>query len=386
MKLLPLCAALAAGEAIAMTSGLSYRLWPFFAVVALLTALGGFARRLPGWPSAAVFFAAAALALFMSHGRETLLRESPWMRGRYMRSADRGRENVFTEIRKDFSRRAGIGLANRPAADINRAIILGEKRRLPYATRKAFAESGTMHVFAVSGFHVMIVANAILVMLCAAMFPLRVALLAAIPLLWGYVLVIGSPPSAVRAATMAAFYYSAGVFYRRPDALRAWAMTFLAVHAISPGMLFDIGNILSFTVMLSILLWLRIAPARLRGIGVTFAAWAGGTPVAAAAFGQFTPGGLAANLLVMPLAAVSVTSGAIGVMSSYVSLTAASHLNNLAALASQGMAGISAAVSSLPFSCVKIPAWSIVDCSLWYLWMALLYLLLRLSAKRRLAV
>lgn len=387
MKLLPLCAALAAGEALALSMSLSSRTWPFFAIIAALTALHGFARQWRFWPLIAVFFTGIVLALTSSRSHETAMRDNPWMRNRRIVQRFTERDDLPSRIRKDLSGRAGIGLENRPAlADINRAIILGERARLEYETKKSFVESGTMHVFAVSGFHVMIIAQTLLVILCMVAFPLRFAPLAALPVLWGYVSVIGFPPSAVRAATMAVFYFSAGVFHRKPDGLRAWALTFLLVHTLSPRMLFNVGNLLSFTVMLSILLWLRIAPPRLRTAGVTFAAWAGGLPIAARVFEQITPGGILANMIVMPIAGISVTGGALGVMSSYISKDLAAHMNNLAALASEAMVDISRLTSSLPFSCIEIPPWSIVDCFLWYFAMGLVYLLGHLKAKRRLSV
>ncbi len=387
MKLLPFCAALAAGEALALTSNLSSRTWPFFAITAVLIALAGFARRWRLWPLLAVFFIGTVLALVSSRSLEISLRDNPWMRNRHIGQRLAGRGDIPSRIRESLSRRAGIGLENRPAiADINRAIILGEKARITYDTRKSFIESGTMHIFAVSGFHVMVIAQTFLVILCMAAFPVRLAPLAALPFLWGYVSVIGFPPSAVRAATMAVFYFMAGVFHRKPDALRAWALTFFIVHTLSPRMLFDVGNLLSFTVMLSILLWLKIAPPRLRAAGVTFAAWAGGLPIAARVFGQITPGGIFANMIVMPIAGISVTGGALGIMSSYISKRLASHMNNLAALASEAMLEISRLTASLPFSCVEIPPWSIAECFLWYFAMGLICLLGHLSAKRRLAV
>lgn len=384
MKLLPVCAALAAGEALALGASLSSRMWPFFAVIAAIVALIGFGRRLRFYRLIAVFFAGSALALGSSRAYETDLRDNPWMRERRARRMVSDENSFVSRVRRDISRRIGIGLEHSPeTAELNRAILLGERSKLSRETKKTFIESGTMHLFAVSGFHVMIIAQTILIALLIMSLPFRIAPLVAIPVLWGYVWVIDFPPSAVRAAAMASFYLASPVFWRKCDPLHAWSLTFILVHTISPRMLFNTGNLLSFTVMLSILLWLRVAPRRFSAISVTFAAWAAGMPIAARVFERVTPGGLIANLFAMPLAGVSVTGGTLGAVTSCISERLAAHLNNLAALATGIMTTLTRAVAALPFSDIDVPKWTITQCALWYAALALGYLLALVVRKRR---
>jgi ComEC/Rec2-related protein len=386
MKLLPLCAALAAGEALSLGLCLSSATWPFFAIVAATTASIGFAYQWRFWPVCSIFFFGFAIALFSSCEIENTLRTNPWMRERQHFKAHEEEIIVVKRIKCDLSKRIGIGLENRPqAAALNKAILLGEKEKLPKKTKQAFIESGTMHLFAVSGFHVMIIAQTILILFLLLLCPYNIAPVFAIPVLWLYVFVIGCPPSAVRASTMATFYLAATVFYRKCDSLRAWCQTFLLIHIFSPRMIINIGSLLSFTVMLSILLCLRVAPKKFTSVYVTFAAWAAGVPIAARVFERITPGGLIANLITMPLAGISITGGTLGALSSYVSKTIASHLNNLSALACENMTLISEAVSRLPFSDYEIPKWSFTECALWYSAMILSYVLVcKIKQRRRL--
>lgn len=277
----------------------------------------------------------------------------------------------------------GIGVERGDAAALNRAILLGERRGLPRRARRVFAASGAMHVFAVSGVHVMAVAKVLALLMQLLFVPKRLAGASAIPFVWGYVCVIGLPPSAVRAAMMATFYFSAPVFWRRPSAVMSWALTFMLVFCVSPRMITDVGCALSFTVMLTIIL----VGGSLRGSGgaksllvVTVAAWAAGVPLSAHVFGHVTPGGIIANMVLIPAAALTVGAGALGMLAGFVSEAAAAHLNNLAALGSSAMAGVSAAVAKLPFADFEVEAWPISMCAAWY---AAMLLVLFLSAARR---
>lgn len=278
---------------------------------------------------------------------------------------------VLADLRRDLSRRLGIGLEDAPeVADLNRAILLGERSRLPRETRRLFADAGTLHIFAISGLHVAMVAHILLTAMILAGLPYRAAGPAVVPALWLYVLMIGAPPSAARAAAMTGIYCLAPVFRRRPDALAAWAVVFTAFHLARPQLLADVGSLLSFTVMLGIVLfmeWSRDFKSRLvKAAGFAFAAWAAGVPVAAHVFGRVTPGGLLANIVLVPAAWVSVCAGALGAAASYVSGSLAAHLNNLSALLTRLMVGVSWAVSRIPGASFATRSWDFAECTAWY--------------------
>lgn len=280
--------------------------------------------------------------------------------------------DLLFRVRSDLSRRVGLGLAGDPGtADLNRAILLGERARIDPETREDFVAAGTVHIFAISGLHVIIVAKTLLVLFVVCFLPLRFARLAVIPVLWAYTLLVGAPPSAVRATVMATFYFAAPAFWRRPNALLAWAYTFLAVHVLAPERLFDVGSALSFAVMLALVLWGRLASrAGLRGaaaaFGVTAVAWAAGVPIAARVFGRVTPGGLVANLAAVPVAGGTVVGGVTGVFASFLSSELAAHVNNAAALFTRLVAGLSRAVASLPGANFEVEPWPLWKCVLWY--------------------
>lgn len=390
MRMLFVCASLAAGEYIASFVPELAGAWPLVATVCLLVALFGHGLGVRGWWVASVFLLGVTLFLAAEEADANRYRECPWLRGRESRR--QGDEGSFAQvagtIRADLARRAALGLENeRECAGLSRAILLGERRRLPARTKRLFVESGTMHVFAISGLHVMAVATVLKVLLMLVLVSRRLSDLLALPLLWGYVLLIGSPPSAVRAATMATFSGLAPLFWRSPNGLRSWAMTFLLVHLLKPLLIVHAGNVLSFAVMLAVVVVGEVCRDRTkayRALATTVAAWAVGVPISAFVFGRVTPGGMLANLVLIGTAKATVYLGALGLASSYVSEMLARHLNNLEALAIRAMVTVAEAVSQLPGANFETGRWPLSLCAGWYAGCALgMFLWIRRVRLRR---
>lgn len=300
-----------------------------------------------------------------------------WVKGRgtfALRDDAAGRSRfraALASVRRDLSRRMGVGLDGSPeVADLNRAILLGERTRLDRGTRSLFADAGTLHIFAVSGLHVLLVARIALAALAILCVPYRFAGLVVAPLLWLYVAMVGASPSALRAAAMASAYFLAPVWWRRRDALSSWIVVFVAFHLVAPENIVKVASLLSFAVMLGIIAFVEsfrdMWPKWAEAPGVSFAAWAAGAPIAAHVFGEIAPGGFFANLVLVPAAGVSVCAGALGAAASYVSTTVAAHLNNAAALFTKAMVGVSWAVSRLPLSHFASGEWTLWDCAAWY--------------------
>ena len=371
-RLLLVCGTLAAGEYLAsFVSGFA-ELWPAVALLTALVALFGYGFFVRGWPMAFVFLLGFVLYLQASVSDVQLYRERPWMRevkNRRGQSEER-RSACAWRMRKDLSRRMSIGLAkDDETVALSRAILLGERRRVPSSTLRVFVESGAMHVFAVSGLHVMSIAELLACGLLLLAIPRRFAGTVAVPLLWGYVWMIGWPPSAIRAAMMATFSAAAPVFWRRPDGLRSWALTFLVVHLVSPRMIVNVGSVLSFVVMLAIVFvgeLVRNLPRWKQSLCVTVAAWAVGVPIAAHVFGRVTPGGLLSNLVLLAAARAAVVSGALGLAFSSVSTVVAAHLNNLMSLAVRAMVLVADAVTRMPGANFETGQWTLLACIGWY--------------------
>lgn len=317
-----------------------------------------------------------------------------WVRGRGTH-AERVRmaeshalDVVLARTRRVLSQRLGVGLEGQPqVADLHRAMLLGERSSLPGEMRETFVRAGTVHVFAISGLHVMVVARILLYALVIMMFPVRWAGVVLMPVLALYVLMIGASPSAIRAAAMAGVYYAAPVFWRRSNGLTAWEVTLIVFALIDPIGLFGVGSMLSFAVMLAILLAMRWArpfgSCVVAALALPFAAWVAGVPIVAHFFGSLSVGGLVANLVTVPLAGAAVLTGAMGLVASFVSQTLAAHVNNLAALFTAAMAGVSWAVAQVPGSNVVLAPWPVPVCLGWYAGVVLLFVWIRMVWQRR---
>jgi len=379
------CAALACGEGLASLAPGGADAWPFPLIAAVPVVLLGYGFSLRGWRYAVVFLVGVAAFWFASVEIERDFRLSPWLRG--ARRAEYARR-VETPAARGLSRRMGLGLGHDPfAASLNRAMLLGERRAMPRAAKRAFVDSGTIHVFAVSGLHVMVVAKVLMVFAALLFVPYRLQGAAAMPAVWWYVAATGAPPSAVRAALMATFYVAAPLFWRKANGLMAWSLAFMSVHLANPRQISDVGSRLSFAVMLVLVLAGRATRGMrsgwLKAICLTAAAWAAGVPIAAMAFGRVSPGGLLANIVLVAAAGHSVAAGAAGVVASFVSETLAAHLNNLSAIVTRAMAGMASVVAEIPFSSVDTGRWGFSVCAAWYVAIALALFVAARARRRR---
>ena len=319
--------------------------------------------------------------------------------------------------------RAGMGVEwSRELKAFNCAMLLGRRNGVRRERLAVFAAAGTIHVFAISGLHVMLIAGLLNGLLKALGLSKRMCSAIAIPMLAGYVMLVGSPPSAVRAAFMAALYLGAHLFGRKPDSLAAWGVAAIVIFGVSPEMVLNVGCMLSFSVMLGIVLWIRwsgqfASPldglARLAAIeaalecerrkkilmwihakggrvlgalGISFAAWIAGAPIAAMVFGRLAFGSLLANVAVVPLAGIAVAFGVFGIAAAFFFPPLAMLFNNLAALCIHLMASLSELVAKVPFSSVETMPWSWFDCIMWYAaWFAFFALAARHLPRRDLA-
>jgi len=387
-KCLLFCLSLATGEFLAAQLVTGAEAWPVAAGAAVLAALFGYGLAMRGWPYVFVALVGLALYLHASVESERRYREQPWMRGVCRQNrVEPVRGARVRAVRREFSRRLGIGLSEGDeSAALSRAMILGERERLPFALKRKFVLSGSIHLFAISGLHVAAVAKVLLYLMALTFLPRRWCGVAALPFLWGYVFLIGWPPSAVRAALMASFVFLAPVGWRRPNLVRAWAVTFLLVHLADPLKLSDVASLLSFAVMLAILLAVRCGAGAFPpwgvGLWVSLATWAAGVPIAAAVFGRVTPGGLLANAALVPVASGVVFSGAVSIAASFVGEAPAAYLNHLSALGVRLMVAVADAVSRLPGANLDVPRWGLGQCAAWYVAVVLCFVLVHTRRKR----
>ena len=126
--------------------------------------------------------------------------------------------------------------------------VLGDKTDAGPETMAKFLMSGCMHVFAVSGMHVGVVALLMLGMLRMLRVRPAVARLACLPLLALYVFVTGMSVSALRAFIMAAVWLVAPVLRRKGHPSNILSLAFIILCLTDPLQVFQPGFQLSFCV------------------------------------------------------------------------------------------------------------------------------------------
>lgn len=144
------------------------------------------------------------------------------------------------------------------------AMTLGDKRGLNSEIRQSFSATGTSHVLALSGLHLGILFGifSVLVRRGLRRRPWQIcAGFVGIALLWGFVLLTGSPLSLVRAAIMYTIFVVANMFYRERSSFNNLSLAALLILLFSPASLFDVGFQLSFLSVFSILLLSSHVPA-----------------------------------------------------------------------------------------------------------------------------
>lgn len=202
-------------------------------------------------------------------------------------------------------------------------MLLGMRAGLPPEVSDDFRRAGLAHILAISGLHVGM-ALGVALLISQAILGRRYGLYLALPLaaVWGYVLLAGAPPSAVRAAMMGSAFLLALAVGRTPAAINALGLAAFLLLLAEPRSLWDRSLQLSFSAMAGVLLlglpaseWARGRVAGLRGriprplvrtlqavaasLAVSLGAFAGSLPLAAYNFGQVPLFGAPATLLAM---------------------------------------------------------------------------------------
>ena len=119
-------------------------------------------------------------------------------------------------------------------------MALGLRHETPNDIEEPFQQTGTLHLFAVAGLHVGIVAQLLWIVALLLRFPRKAAAALIIPCLFFYSAITGFHVSSVRAATMAAVLLG-GIFFDRPVlALNSLAGAALLILAVDPNQLFSV--------------------------------------------------------------------------------------------------------------------------------------------------
>ncbi len=164
-------------------------------------------------------------------------------------------ESVRRYMERSLSSFYRLGFSETTSARAYRAMILGDKSLLTKEQKQSYMDTGTMHVFAISGLHIGFAAASIFFVLSLLRLNWRIMPFVALPILYLYVCACGSRPSALRAFGMIALFWLAISLVRgiRPFSTLILAATIALI--ISPAEIFDAGFALSYSIVASIFVY-----------------------------------------------------------------------------------------------------------------------------------
>jgi len=292
------------------------------------------------------------------------------------------REAVFALLLERAKGALAIGASDDdPAVRVYQAVVLGQRQGLEQGQKAIFRETGTAHLFAISGLHVGLVGGFLfgVFRLLRMSEPLRVAL--SLVVLLFYVVLTGSTPSAVRAFLMIAFLFAAKAFQRgyRPES--ALAASALFVLLFDPKQIFTLGFQLSYTVVLSILVfgvpaaremiritnpqyWLpgqtgsrfyRVRQWFFGSLAISVSAFLASAPMMIGHFGILPLSAILLNLVLVPPATLVLVLGFLSLFTGLLRLDFLSGLLNAAARPIlEAMVGMVSRAADVPFASLSV--------------------------------
>ncbi len=222
---------------------------------------------------------------------------------------------------------------DRKSAALLCALVLGDRTEVDDDLEEAFARTGTIHLLAVSGFNVGVVAWVVWLLTALLGVGRRLSGSLVLMVVVAYTLITGAPPSAVRAAVMTGGFVVAILGRRQPNRVQGVALAAIVLLVLRPFDLFNPGFQLSFAAVLGIILltedfarvlrpgaslfervaddqeigrfrlFVRLAQRKAAGgVAGSLAAWLAVFPLTACYFNLFSPIILIVNLLAVPVA------------------------------------------------------------------------------------
>ncbi len=126
------------------------------------------------------------------------------------------------------------------------ALILGQRDMASWQLQEELLATGTIHMLAISGLHIEMIASALLFFGALAKAHHKRLLLIVCLIVWAYTLLCGANPPVLRAAIMLSLAYMARILGWQFSSLNNLATTALILLMYRPGMLFEVGPQLSF--------------------------------------------------------------------------------------------------------------------------------------------
>ncbi len=257
---------------------------------------------------------------------------------------------------------AGVDTKRPELVGVLRAMLLGRSDELTDEQDTLFRQTGTMHVFSISGLHIAVIAGGLHALLLLFRLPRLLQFVLGLIALWLYVDITGAAPSAVRAFLMVALVQTSLVLRTPRNPIAALTASALLVILVAPLQVFSASFQLSYGIVAALLLlglplsdWLQekftlfrdLPPvswtwmhhlidatwrATLAALSLGIAASLVSALAGVMFFELFTPGSLIANLWLIPASTAVILTGFISLLSGLAGFTLGSEIANHAAV------------------------------------------------------
>jgi competence protein ComEC len=254
-------------------------------------------------------------------------------------------------------------------------MLLGEKAFISTDLKEVFSEAGIMHVLAVSGLHVGIIAMALLFFLSMLRLPEKPKLLILISILIMYASITGFRPSVLRAAIMFILLIGGKLINRSRNLNISLFFAAFLILLSNPLILYDAGFLLSFIVTFFIInlapilqgLFSKVVVWIKNPLAVSTAAWIGIFPLSAYFFTKVSMISIVSNIFIIPLTGIAVILGFVTFFVGLISISLASMIAGINYLILNLITLIAKSFSSLPFAFIYVAQPSVIVIILYYL-------------------
>jgi len=271
-------------------------------------------------------------------------------------------------------------------AGVYRALLIGDRSGLSQDTLEGFKASGTMHILAISGLHLSLVASLLFLIfyyaatrsqyLLLRISCKKLALFSSIIPLCFYALLAGAQTPVLRSLIMVLVFIVAFAVRRQGTPFSTLSIAALIILLLNPQSLFTVSFQLSFVAVASLILvlpqllslvqkedqtdrprlqrytahiwrWIRVA------LLVSVAATIGTIPLLLQSFNRIAVAGPVANLLLEPLLCLwSLPFGLLAIVVHFFDLQSSSHILQIGALGIKASLLLTDTIKNYPYSTV----------------------------------
>ena len=218
--------------------------------------------------------------------------------------------DMFDKIRLAVADKLSANMRE-DTAEFVYAMLFGYKDVMNEGIQADFAASGTAHLLAVSGLHVVMLAATVNALFRKMRLPAWASFPLLVAVMFGFGAICGFAPSIVRSIVMIVILELGKIVGGRYDALSSLSLAAAATLIFSPYSLFALGFLMSYAAVYGIVLFnetierglvrIKCPKALAAALAVTISANIGVLPITVHTFGATSLVFMLANLMVVPL-------------------------------------------------------------------------------------